>query len=67
MSCQSVNKFKSPIMFGPYIYIPEKNCNLVGLQCVIVVFPDHSHLLFWLSNYEITLFQLVSSFTPAAS
>ena len=24
----------------------------VGLQCVIVVFPDHSHLLFVVSSWE---------------
>ena len=28
----------------------------VGLQCVLVVFPDHSHLLFWACQLQMTPF-----------
>ena len=28
----------------------------VGLQCVIVVFPDHTHLLFWTCPLQMTRF-----------
>ena len=26
---------------------------VVGLQCLFMVFPDHTHLLFWLGNMSI--------------
>ena len=34
----------------------------VGLQCVIVVFPDHTHLFFVVVVFFVVFFQVFNSF-----